>query len=566
MIVGYLIAALVVSFINIGVLTSLSSKRTKSYFTTMFHLMTVQIAGHLFLALSSNLEEALLANKIAYAGAVYVPMLFFLSELTLCNIKISKAVNIILFVISTTIFGLAATTGWSDIFYKSAELITRNGVTDYIPVYGPAHQLYDIMLISYLVSGVFIFTYALIKKKSVSYRNLLGLASIGVFAIIAFFILRNMQYDMLLFPIVNLMIEFIIIIIVHRIGKYDIQATILDTLEYQNENAYISFSLDKRYIGCNNIALERFPILKDFRVDFKISENNELGKILLKQIDRFTPGSNGMTENFQYGKLHYKSLLRNLLHGNKICGYMFRIEDDTKIQRYIKLLDQYNNDLIADVRNKDIHIKNIQQQIILGMASMIEHRDRNTSGHYQRTSDVTKILIAEMKKDENFRTLSNFLDNVAEVTPMHDLGKIAVDDVILRKLGLFTPEEFEIMKSHADKGAAMVENLLRGIEPDETVVIARNVANFHHERWDGSGYPRGLKGETIPLEARIVSIADVYDALVSHRSYKLAMSYAEAFETIITGMGTQFDPKLKKFFINCHKEIEAYYDSCKVKD
>ena len=111
----------------------------------------------------------------------------------------------------------------------------------------------------------------------------------------------------------------------------------------------------------------------------------------------------------------------------------------------------------------------------------------------------------------------------------------------------------------------MVENLLRGIEPDEMVAIARNMANFHHERWDGTGYPRGLKGETIPLEARIVAIADVYDALVSFRSYKLAMSYAEAFDTIVTVMGTQFDPKLKKFFINCHKEIEAYYDSCSTK-
>jgi putative two-component system response regulator len=370
---------------------------------------------------------------------------------------------------------------------------------------------------------------------------------------------------MLLFPIINIIIEFTIIIIAHRVGKYDIQATILDSLEFQNESAFISFTLDKRYIGCNNIALERFPILKDFRVDSKISEDNDLSKILLKQIDGFATNNNGLAENFQYGKMHYKSYLRNLFHGNKICGYMFRIEDDTNIQRYIKLLDQYNNDLIADVRNKDSHIKNIQQQMILGMANMVECRDRNTIGHFQRTSEITRILVDEMKKDDNFRTLSSFLDNVANAAPMHDLGKIAVDDAILRKPGKFTPEEYEVMKTHAEKGAAIVENLLRGIEPDEVVGIARNVANYHHERWDGTGYPRHLKGEEIPFESRIVAIADVYDALVSFRCYKEKMSYAEAFDTIVSGMGTQFDPKLKKYFINCHKEFEAYYDSCENK-
>ena len=543
----------------------LSSNRTKSYYTTMFHFMTIQIAGHVFLAMSSNLEEAILANKIAYAGAVYSPMLFFLGELALCNIKISKTLDLVLFAFSTIVFGLAATSGWNNIYYKSIELIQNNGVTDYVVEYGPAHKLFDLLLIFYLISGVCILVYSLLRKKNISYRNLLGLASIGVFGISSFFVLRSLQCDMLLFPIINIIIEFTIIIIAHRVGKYDIQSTILDSLEFQNESAFISFTLDKRYIGCNNIAQERFPILKDFRVDAKISENNDLSKILLRQIDGFASNNNGLAENFQYGKMHYKSYLRNLFHGNKICGYMFRIDDDTKIQRYIKLLDQYNNDLIADVRNKDSHIKNIQQQMILGMANMVECRDRNTIGHFQRTSEITRILVDEMKKDDNFRTLSNFLDNVANAAPMHDLGKIAVDDAILRKPGKFTPEEYEVMKTHAEKGAAIVENLLRGIEPDEVVGIARNVANYHHERWDGTGYPRHLKGEEIPFESRIVAIADVYDALVSFRCYKEKMSYAEAFDTIVCGMGTQFDPKLKKYFINCHKEFEAYYDSCENK-
>jgi Response regulator containing a CheY-like receiver domain and an HD-GYP domain len=147
---------------------------------------------------------------------------------------------------------------------------------------------------------------------------------------------------------------------------------------------------------------------------------------------------------------------------------------------------------------------------------------------------------------------------------MHDLGKIAVDDIILRKPGKFTNDEYQIMKTHAEKGAAIVENLLRDIEDPELVTIAKNIANYHHELWNGDGYPEHLKGTQIPLEARIMAIADVYDALVSQRCYKEKFSYNEAYDTIINSMGTQFDPSLKPYFVNCREELEAYYDSALV--
>ena len=144
---------------------------------------------------------------------------------------------------------------------------------------------------------------------------------------------------------------------------------------------------------------------------------------------------------------------------------------------------------------------------------------------------------------------------------MHDLGKIAVDDAILRKPGRFTPEEFEEMKKHAKEGARIVHEILKDTDDQDFRILAENVAHYHHERWDGSGYPEGIKGEEIPFEARIMAIADVYDALVSKRVYKESMSFEEADKIIMDGMGTHFDPQLKEIYIAARPKLEAYYKS-----
>lgn len=560
MVIYYLAAALVLSFVNIIIFMIVCSKRTISYYLSMFHIITMAIAGHFLLAMSTNIEEAILANKLAYAGAVYIPLLFFLGELSICNIHISKKLRILLFSASTFVLAFALTSGWSDIFYKSTTLITHQGVTDYTVEFGPAHVLYNLLLTFYFISGIIVLVYALIKKKNISYRNLLAFAAIGILGVGTFFICRELGYDMLIMPAIYLILEYIMLTITNRVSKYDINGSIQEALEFQNESIFISVTKDKLYVGCNDIATRTFPTLKDFRVDSKLPINNELSKIIQTTIENFDSQELFKTSYFEYGKKHYKCTIRNLRYGKNTSGYMLRIEDDSKIQRYIKLLDKYNSDLVNDVQNKDEHIQAMQEQIILGMANMVDSRDSNTGNHIRRTSQTVKILINEMKKDEIFRGKSEFFNTIIKSAPMHDLGKIAVDDIILRKPGKFTPEEFNIMKTHSQKGAVIVENMLKDVESDSFVKIASNIAYYHHERWDGSGYPKQLRGEEIPLEARIMAIADVYDALVSKRCYKEKMSYAEAFDIIVSSMGTHFDPKLKKYFINCHKELENFYD------
>ena len=147
--------------------------------------------------------------------------------------------------------------------------------------------------------------------------------------------------------------------------------------------------------------------------------------------------------------------------------------------------------------------------------------------------------------------------NIEYAALMHDIGKIVVSDRILRKPGKLTEQEFEQMKKHAEVGGEVVREVLSGITDEEYLSFASDIATYHHERWDGTGYPKGLKGEDIPLSARIMAIADVFDALVSERCYKEAMSPEEAFKVIKEESGSHFDPNLAEVFLNHREEFKS---------
>ncbi|MBR4467175.1 MAG: HD domain-containing protein, partial [Clostridia bacterium] len=189
----------------------------------------------------------------------------------------------------------------------------------------------------------------------------------------------------------------------------------------------------------------------------------------------------------------------------------------------------------------------------------VESRDNSTGGHVKRTRAGVRILIDAIRRDGKMQLPDDFCERIVKAAPMHDLGKIAVDDAILRKPGRFTPEEYEEMKKHAPEGARIIREILADTEDKSFRSIAENVAHYHHERWDGSGYPDGLKGSEIPLEARIMAVADVYDALVSKRVYKERYSFETADKIILEGMGTQFDPQLKASYEAARPQLEAYY-------
>ena len=209
---------------------------------------------------------------------------------------------------------------------------------------------------------------------------------------------------------------------------------------------------------------------------------------------------------------------------------------------------------IRNVREiyQSMRVENIQQAVITSLATVVEERDENTGGHITRTEQYVSAIIDRMKRQEKYSDIpEKFYHNVILAAPLHDVGKIRIPDSILNKPGRLTEEEFEIMKKHAAYGAEIIQKTFPDVEEEEYYTVARNIARYHHERFDGKGYPEGLKGEEIPIEARIMSLADVYDALISERVYKKAFSKEKARAIIEEGSGTQFDPDLTALFLRC---------------
>ena len=197
-----------------------------------------------------------------------------------------------------------------------------------------------------------------------------------------------------------------------------------------------------------------------------------------------------------------------------------------------------------------VRIERIQNNLITSLAAAVEERDENTGGHIVRTEGYVSMLVEKIRKKEKYSKLSRlYFRNVVMAAPIHDLGKIKISDTILNKPGKLTPEEYDIMKKHTEYGASVIQNSMRSVDDENYINVAINIAKYHHERYDGTGYPEGLKGEDIPLEARIMSLADVYDALISKRPYKEAFPKEKAIEIMKEGIGTQFDPELAPIFI-----------------
>ena len=207
-------------------------------------------------------------------------------------------------------------------------------------------------------------------------------------------------------------------------------------------------------------------------------------------------------------------------------------------------------------------IEQLQNDIIISMASIVENRDSNTGGHIRRTSDIVRVFISYLMENDSVPEITDHVaDCIIRSAPLHDFGKIAISDAILNKPGKYTPEEYEEMKKHPVSGAAIVERILQNSEDLMLKNIAGNIAHYHHEKWDGSGYPEGRKGVEIPVEARIMALADVLDALVSKRVYKEQYSFEKAFSIIRESGGSHFDPFLCNQFLACQDRLISVYSA-----
>ncbi|MBR0281232.1 MAG: HD domain-containing protein [Oscillibacter sp.] len=212
---------------------------------------------------------------------------------------------------------------------------------------------------------------------------------------------------------------------------------------------------------------------------------------------------------------------------------------------------------IADSQKKAATITNMQNGLIVTLADLVESRDQNTGDHVRKTAAYTEIIMRRMKRDGVYSDAltEEFIAEVVSAAPLHDLGKIHVPDAVLNKPGKLTETEFREMKTHTNAGRDIISRVMQIAPDSDYLKEARNLAAYHHERWNGTGYPCGLAGEDIPLSARIMAVADVFDALVSRRSYKPAFSFEKAMQIIREGAGSHFDPKIVEAFLRAEAEV-----------
>ena len=495
--------------------------------------------GYLFELQSTTVEAALVSIKVAYVGKLVAELAILIFVMDYTNIKIPTLIKVVLGVIHAYVISLVWTCEDNTLYYSKIEY-TEEGLYPHVVLsHGIVYNLFTVMTFSYMAIIFIVCIIRFVQAKSVAQRmRMICLCTPPITFVAGLLIFRSgiaQGYD-------ATAVSYLIcaIIFVFAISKYDLveeSEIVTDMILDEFSEAVIVFDNDNKIFYVNDNFKEIYPDYLD---------NQELQK-------------QGISCAQSHMEKYYHVIAKEIIQEKVSLGVMYVFHDITEEHKRIELVNNYNRNLQYDVEMKRKSVVEMQNQLVLGMADMVEGRDANTGGHIKRTSQVIKILVEKMRADNKLQVDREFYDYLVKAAPMHDLGKIAVDDAILRKPGKFTPEEYDEMKKHAEKGAEIVAHILETIEDREFARIAENVAHYHHERFDGAGYPEHLKGDAIPFEARIMAIADVYDALVSKRCYKDKMSFEQAFQIIEDGMGSQFDIKLEPYFVASREELEKYY-------
>ena len=266
------------------------------------------------------------------------------------------------------------------------------------------------------------------------------------------------------------------------------------------------------------------------------------------------------TMSLAAGRFAYDSGAARRETVESIRGLDIRTGDE--IEHLYRSVTKTTEDMVAAIEHEEHQkqvISKLQNGLILVLADMVESRDTCTGQHVRKTAAYSEIIMRELMREGVYadQLTEEYISDVINSAPLHDIGKIKVSDLILNKPGRLTDEEFAVMKTHTIEGAHVIEHAMKMVSEEDSPYLkeADNLAMYHHEKWNGSGYPVGLKGEEIPLSARIMAVADVFDALVSKRSYKDGLSYEKAMEIIEAGSGSHFDPAIVHAFAEAGDKV-----------
>lgn len=512
------------------------------------------LLGYWFRICATTEGELIIAQKLIFLGSCFTFYLMFIFVAKYCNFRLSARINAVLCGISLVLAAVTFTFDMHGIVYSDIEFVIENGIARlnetpafFLYIYDASFALYTLAM---LFLAVIYNRRANVRNSSRRNRQALIIVFIPLFSALNLLLetLITTQYSFI--PVTVTVGISLMMVLIYQGNIYDVNDTAREEAFNHIHAAIISLSATGRFQNCNSLAARMFPELSGLAVNERLTDDcfDEIIELLLQE----------KKEKFFEGRI-YENKVHEIKESGKVCGRIIWLTDVTAQRELVSFMKNYEKELEGLVDEKTRHIIEMQNHIMMSMSDIIENRDVNTGGHVKRTSDVVTLLVNAMREDGYPGITDELLLCISRCAPLHDLGKLTIDDAILRKPGKLTDEEYDSMKTHSARGADMVDKILTSVEDENVLDIARNIAHYHHEKWDGSGYPDHLAYDAIPLEARIMAIADVYDALVSKRCYKEPMPFDKAHEIIMSSFGTSFDPSLEKYYLQCRDAMEKYY-------
>ncbi len=508
--------------------------------------LLINFVGYTYELLSDDMSTSLQAVKFIYLGKPFIVFSMFILVCEYCHVRLNRFLVAFLLLIHISVTVLVQTCEYNKIYYSSLSFTEEGLFPHMVFGHGPMYIFANLILLACYYIAIIVICAKAYKKVETNFekkqiRLFMLLMTVCVLSFVVFLSGICKGYDATLIGYLIASVLLATSIIKFRIFDVTMlaQEQVMDSLS----EGIVVFGKSHDIVYMNKTAISMYRGLEIDKKDGRI-------------YDIFNEKTSRGSDNNIFYKDRVYSVTRTDIEKNSVdYGNTFLLYDVTENYYYMSRLQK-------DVEEKTEHIRQIQRRVTLGLADMVENRDNNTGGHVKRTSEVVRIFAQKLKKlAPDIRYNDDFYENVIVAAPMHDLGKITVPDSILNKPGRYTPQEYDQMKTHAAKGAEIVEQVLNGVEDEEFIKIATNIAHYHHEKFDGSGYPEGLKGDEIPYEARIMALADVFDALVSKRCYKEKMSMDEAFKIIEDSLDTHFDRRLGIKFLECRKELGEFYST-----
>ncbi len=538
-------------------------------------IMLVSNVGYYFFATARSVDTAFIANSLGYIGGIFLPFLVMLKLVDFSKSKIPDW-----FVFSMAFFNivlyLMVMLSEKFTFYYAEAVFYPGPPANLITTPGPFYYVRFIILGVEMALSIFFTVLTYTGRRKASFRTMIIFVGMMfmVFVVYVTELLVRMRYELL--PFFYLACGIMLNYSSTRMSLYDVTLSVQEKIEEVNNYAYMVFDRNFNFVGCNTAAYKFFPELVNATIDTRLNAENYALKGILKWMHdtsmyadredikkKFIKDDVVINDRNPEERKHLNTELSFIHFGNRrrIEGYLVELVDDTAQQNRIEQLSFKGERLQREADKQAKKLKSLQSSTILGMAAMIESRDNSTGGHINRTTACCAAFVERLRTLPEFNKSENFWDAVVNSAPLHDLGKIGVSDAILKKKTGLESWEYDEMKTHAAKGADIVSKVLVDVDDKEFVRVATNVAHYHHEKYDGSGYPQHLRGDRIPFEARIMALVDVFDALVSKRYYKKPMSYEDAFKIIHDEKGSHFDPQLAKIFISMKDEIVSLYES-----